>query len=286
MKLPHSLLHDYDPTNPLLSRAKVMAFEELGSTSAQIHHMAREPSFTKNQKPLWISAHRQNAGYGRRKRPWVQFPGDFAASFYFPTTKRATELNGLPLLVGLAVLQALQELISISALTQRPTLTLKWPNDILMYSNKLCGTLIELIPDPSPQANNSTSTKIAGVCIGIGINILSTQRDVDYETSALGDINLLPECAALLHIIDHYLHSWLCHWQTAGFSNLMRQSWLEHAAGIGEPIIVRRADSEISGIFEDVNENGQLILRAEQELQYIDSGDIIMPITTKHNNKT
>ena len=48
-----------------------------------------------------------------------------------------SNLNGLSLVVGLAIIKALEDELSISGLT------IKWPNDIYFDNKKLAGILLE-----------------------------------------------------------------------------------------------------------------------------------------------
>ena len=42
---------------------------------------------------------------------------------------------------------------------------------------------------------------------------------------------------------------------------MIRQQWLERAKGVGEHITARFSDGEISGIFENMDEQGRLVLK-------------------------
>ncbi|MDT8407670.1 MAG: biotin--[acetyl-CoA-carboxylase] ligase [Methylococcales bacterium] len=110
----------------------------------------------------------QSAGRGRRGRHWCS---PFAANIYMSCFWRYPTLQhvmGLSLAVGVAVVQALQQL-------DFQGITLKWPNDIYYQQQKLGGVLIETTPD-------------AGVVVGLGLNVrMSTAQAqaVDQPWTAL-----------------------------------------------------------------------------------------------------
>lgn len=102
----------------------------------------------------------QTRGRGRRGRTWFSpLGGNLALSLGFESTRPVAELGGLSLVVGLAVLDAL-EAEGVSGLA------LKWPNDILRDGAKLGGILIEVV-----QVRGRIS-----VIVGVGLNIRLPDR--------------------------------------------------------------------------------------------------------------
>ena len=82
----------------------------------------------------------------------------------------ARELEGLSLVVGLAVLRALESLGVRDA-------GLKWPNDLLQGGKKIAGILLELSGDPADLCH---------VVIGIGINVnMKTVTDIGQPWTSL-----------------------------------------------------------------------------------------------------
>lgn len=82
----------------------------------------------------------------------------------------ARELEGLSLVVGLAVLRALESLGVRDA-------GLKWPNDLLQGGKKIAGILLELSGDPADLCH---------VVIGIGINVnMKTATDIGQPWTSL-----------------------------------------------------------------------------------------------------
>ncbi|GFM57696.1 hypothetical protein PSCICF_38740 [Pseudomonas cichorii] len=133
---------------------------------------------------MLVLAESQTAGRGRRGRKWVS---PFGENLYYSLALRVDggmrQLEGLSLLVGLAVMQVLRESGVKGA-------GLKWPNDVLVGRRKIAGILLELIGDPAD---------VCHVVIGVGINVnMQASADVDQswtslrlETGALSDRNNL-----------------------------------------------------------------------------------------------
>ena len=58
-----------------------------------------------------------------------------------------------------------------------------------------------------------------------------------------------------------------------GFDNI-RKEWLLHAYNLGKKITVKLKNKEYSGIFEDIDNDGTLIIRTKNGKKRIFSGDI------------
>ncbi len=134
----------------------------LGLAAAEFHarldstnRRARELAVEGGPVPALVLADRQTAGRGRQGRSWQSDdPGGLWLSL---VEARGRSAALLPLVAGLAVLEAAEELLG------KPwagTLTLKWPNDVYADGGKLAGILCEALGDR--------------VVVGIGVNVNQT----------------------------------------------------------------------------------------------------------------
>ena len=122
---------------------------ETASTNADVAEAARrgEP------EGLIVVAEQQVAGRGRRDRQWVSPPraGLTLSVLLRPGDAVPNRRWGwLPLLAGVALLEAVQRIAEVDA-------ALKWPNDLLVQDAKCAGILAEVIGD--------------AVVLGIGLNV-------------------------------------------------------------------------------------------------------------------
>ncbi|TKW77880.1 MAG: biotin--[acetyl-CoA-carboxylase] ligase, partial [Bradyrhizobium icense] len=116
-------------------------------------------------------AERQSAGRGRRGRPWVS---PFAENLYYSLVLRIDggmrQLEGLSLVVGLAVMRTLQAF-------GLKDVGLKWPNDVLADGRKITGILLELVGDPAD---------VCHVVLGIGINVnMQGNEQIDQQWASM-----------------------------------------------------------------------------------------------------
>lgn len=162
---PRAVEGPFDP-----DRAELVALGDVGSTNDEALERLRA-----NGRPLWVTAERQLAGRGRRRRTWVSEPGNLYASWAwqseyapFPSDahSRQTNVMGmLPLAAAVALADALAEL----GLAPQ----LKWPNDVLIAGEKVAGILIET----SVEAQRAGGPGVRRTVIGFGVNIVHHPTD-------------------------------------------------------------------------------------------------------------
>ncbi|KPW61392.1 BirA bifunctional protein [Pseudomonas syringae pv. tomato] len=158
----------------------VRTYDSIDSTNAEASRLIALGA----PMPLLVVAEQQTAGRGRRGRKWVS---PFAENLYYSLVLRIDggmrQLEGLSLLVGLAVMNVLRDMGVQGA-------GLKWPNDVLVGRQKIAGILLELIGDPAD---------VCHVIIGVGVNVnmrVSTEVDqlwtsVRLQTGAPADRNTI-----------------------------------------------------------------------------------------------
>ena len=139
---------------------------------------------------------------------------------------------------------------------------LKWPNDLLLAGRKVAGLLIE------------SESRPFAVAIGIGINCMNHPTETNYPATdlRLNGVNAQPVdlLSALAAAMNRRLEQWHA---GAGFASI-RGDWLARAAGLGGLIKVRLPESQLDGVFEGIDERGQLILATGTSTHTIAAGDV------------
>lgn len=143
---------------------------------------------------------------------------------------------------------------------------LKWPNDILIDGKKVAGILIE---------SSSSGKKIERVVIGIGINVnqVSFQGNFKIGPTSIkneSDQNIEREIllAEVLNIFEEILQ-WIEEKPDA-----ILKDWKARCRMIGEKISVTEGDKVKYGIFDDIDDEGFLILKSGKKLEKIYFGDV------------
>lgn len=208
-------------------------------------------------------AEKQTHGRGRFGRQWFSpFGENIYCSSRWTFNCNLSCLSGLSLVVGLAILESLQE----HKLCR--DLRIKWPNDLLWGNKKLGGILIEIVS----ETNNHTQ-----LIIGIGLNVNTTAQSHVvigspwcslYEITGLYfDRNRL--LADILYRLDQFMTQFL----TFGFAAFM-PAWQTIDYLHGQWITVTQHGSSISGEACGINEFGQLRIKDGQGVIHsVSSGD-------------
>lgn len=134
------------------------------STNADLLERARAESGVL-ARPWLLGAHLQDRGRGRSGRSWQNRSGAnlmFSCAFdiFLPPA-------ALPSLAPLAGVVACETLRSMLTASNRPLLTMKWPNDIQWRFAKLAGILVEATRAGTARTSHDHHV----VIIGIGINL-------------------------------------------------------------------------------------------------------------------
>lgn len=214
-----------------------------------------------------VTTELQTNGRGRRGRSWYSGLGDsLTFSLRWRFEHGISALSGLSLVIGVAIIRVLKS-FSID------NVTLKWPNDILFYHQKLAGVLIELrgeVFGPSCAV------------IGIGINFKlseiirsSIEREVIDLFTITGeriDRNLI--LGALLS----ELRDILTDFEKQGFT-YFRKEWISYHAYEGKTVYLTLPNSSvIEGIVDGVSDDGALCLITNTGKSFYNAGDISVRI--------
>jgi len=170
---------------------KLSATESTNSYLKQLMTVASPSDFTV------VMAHAQTKGRGQVNTSWESEPGK---NLTFSVLKKYDALSlDDNFLISLCVSCAVYEVLSDLGL---PRLRVKWPNDILSGTSKICGILIE---------NSIGGSQIKNSVIGIGLNVnqilFSNQTKVSSLKMLLGreiDLDLLLQ--AILENLHRYLN--------------------------------------------------------------------------------
>ena len=200
----------------------------------------------------------QTAGRGRRGRQWVSpFGQNIYLSMRFELQGGPRALEGLSLVAGLAVVQALQSSVS-------EDLSLKWPNDILIGGRKLAGVLVEL------QGEATTGWT---VILGVGLNYAMQGSDgaaIDQPWVSLSEHSQRGRnevASAVLNGLVLALQKFRVH----GFS-AFRSSWLELDYFKGKSVQV--LDGDLAGIAMGVDDAGNMLVKTDDGVKAVNAGEL------------
>ena len=209
-----------------------------------------------------VLANEQTAGRGRMTRTWVSPPGTSALMSLLVRPKlpawRAPEL---------VFISAVAACDAVNALTGGDHARIKWPNDLVIGTKKISGTLLEMALD---------GADIAYAVVGIGVNILGTQfpADLPYagsiESAAGQQIQRMDFVAAYLNRFEALYEFWL----TDGFAPVLDQC-RQRSATLGKPIRAICPDGEHVGTAVDFDPSGALVIEtSDGQRLALTAGDV------------
>ncbi len=238
---------------PLAVQVEVVA--EIGSTNLDLMQRAKNLTM-----PTLLVAENQTAGRGRAGRSWLSIADGvltFSLAWFF--SKKAQQLSGLPLVVGVALAE---KLLEIGVPVQ-----LKWPNDLLKEKKKLGGILVE--------------TQAAGeqgiwAIIGIGLNLMIPDELEARIGQAVADAPWLAQMDRndlLAHLL-HALSTAMRVFDEYGFEVFVDRWNRLHAHAQLPVCIVDAGMIQKEGIALGIDGAGCLLLQTTTGVLAVHSGDV------------
>lgn len=213
-------------------------------------------------RPTWIMARHQTAARGRRGRGWAHPAGNLAATLIYRPYATPAEAAKRSFLAA----NALYETLAIYV--DRSALALKWPNDVLLNGGKVAGILLE---------SSGSGNYVEWLSVGIGVNLQEVPKGVlnaafpPVSLAGVDGVSVTPE-AFLTVLAGHYATQ---EGKLARFGfGRIREDWLNNAARLGEVITARTGRDEVSGVFDTIDRDGNLVLITAKGPQAIPAADV------------
>lgn len=200
-----------------------------------------------------VLAESQSKGRGQMGTSWHSQTGK---SLTFSIFKRLSEGNSISQAnVGFAVALGIKE--SLDQLNV-PEVSIKWPNDILSYSNKLCGVLVE---------NQWQGDLLKSSVIGIGLNVNEDHFDeLPSATSMFKATNRIFDRQLVLRkVVDNVLRR-LNRLETASHSDLKMEYESHLFAKDKISVFETESNNRFNGIIRGVDKLGLLKVELEDDL--------------------
>ena len=203
-------------------------------------------------------AEHQTQGKGRRGKSWVSpFAKNIYLSIGFDLLGGVDSLNGLSLVVGIAVVRALR-LAGVNGAK------LKWPNDIWVDGNKISGVLVEL---------RGEATTAWRVTAGIGLNISMNEQeggDIDQSWTSLEKYSNVKKNAMTVYLLDS-LVTVLERFKEKGFS-AFESEWREFDLLYGRQVSF--SEGRKAGIACGIDSSGALKVKIESGVFTVNAGEV------------
>ena len=239
---------------------RIVFLREIGSTNDYAKELANYGA----DEGTVVIAEKQTAGRGRLRREWISPKGGLYFSVVLRPKLGAVDAVKLVFVAGLAVAQVLREQYGLRVET-------KWPNDVLVNARKICGILTEM---------NTTREKVNYAVVGIGINANFGVEKAFPEplkaitTSVENELGRKVRLEELFRALLQRFENVYNLYAERGFTSIL-EKWKKYASFLNRRIEVTSLNEKLSGLALDVDNDGALLLRLEDEtIKHVFVGDI------------
>ena len=268
---------------------RIIYFNEIDSTNSYL----KSNQELLRHHGLVVLTDMQTSGRGRASRKFVSLPGkNLTFSVVLHPQKPASEIQIYSLLASVVVARVLENYVN--------SIRLKWPNDIIVRSKKICGILLETINIPKQN--------FPILIMGIGLNTKGSYKDypdelknivttLEFEMSRNSETKLNIKTSILknetifnqlLHELERCLEEFSEIKKISGNKtnfdgrSALLKEWLDRSRAKGRKVCslyntkVQRNSKGKLGIIEGLTSEGYLQIRTEDGniLTHV-SGDII-----------
>lgn len=246
---------------PLLTTSyvgrRVVYLTSTGSTQ----DIARREAESGAPEGTIVLAEEQTKGRGRFDRVWVSPAGKnlYLTLIMRPPLER---LRSLSIVAPLAVALAVEDATGLEP-------RIKWPNDVLINGRKLSGILIE-----SEIAGETVKYALVGAGININLDIDQSPEIAHIATSVKRELG---HESAREELLAGFLNRFEALYEEAAEGEGTLQQWRLRLDTLGREIRVSFGDQVYEGVAEDVDREGNLILRQpDGTRRVIEAGEVTL----------
>lgn len=224
---------------------EIIRKEITGSTNQDIKELAINGAV----EGTVVRADMQTAGRGRRGRNWLSAKGDsLLFSLLLKPDISPDKASQITLLMALAVTKVLRDQYKIEA-------CIKWPNDIVINSKKVCGILTELYPGSDGRFF---------VIVGCGINV--GQKEIPNELQDMATSLFLESkiVFAVEELLQGVLEEFEQYYDVFLQSETLESFTDEYNAWLisrNKEVRVLDPKGDYSGISKGINNKGELLVQ-------------------------
>lgn len=230
----------------------IVKFDELNSTNTYVKNHA----LTLQDKTV-VTAIRQTNGRGRFDRKWDSMDGGLYFTLCLKPAKTVF-LSNLTQVMSLAVCKTLNNFGAQAYI--------KWPNDVHVNKQKICGILSEAILNDG---------EFYALALGAGVNV--GQKDLTKVGQPAVSLKMLGINISKEDVLDSILSVFFELYNkvlTCGFT-AVREDYIKLFPFMGSAVALG-AGYDVKGIIKDINSQGQLVLEDENKKEHIVlSGEIL-----------
>lgn len=224
----------------------IFCFETIDSTNEEAKRRALEGA---PNGSVFISEE-QTGGKGRLGRSFLSPPG---TGMWFTVLLRPgalpVQVSATTLLAGLAVSGAVRDVTGCAA-------ALKWPNDVVAGTRKLCGILTEM---------SAEMDRVEFVAVGIGVNVNTAEFPEELREKATSVLRETGKPVRRITLLQEILRRFerLLRENAEGLTPEFLAEYRSCCVTLGRQVKFVRGGTKLTGRAEDISPAGELIVRLQ-----------------------
>ena len=224
---------------------------------------AREEAEDGAPHGMIVVADEQTRGQGRRGRRWVSPRGNVYVTVILRPV--AWSVRTLAMVAPLAACEAIDAVASVRS-------SIKWPNDVLIEGRKVCGVLIDV-----HMGRDGVDYALVGVGINVALDASQHDEIRGIATSLAAESGSEVSRERLLAT---FLNRFEKLYVAAGLDDSVYEAWRARLETLGRQIRVQFGDDVDEGVAEDVDGDGNLLLRrADGSVIALSAGEVTLAPT-------
>ncbi|MFH1459192.1 MAG: biotin--[acetyl-CoA-carboxylase] ligase [Candidatus Omnitrophota bacterium] len=260
LKIPDKMLPEEISDNLKTKKIakKIIAYKSTDSTNNIAYRLAEDGAL----HGTIVVSEAQSKGKGRLGRSWVSPAGvGIYLSIILRPNISPLEAGKLTLMSSVSLVRALKQVLDINA-------QIKWPNDIYVDNEKVCGILTEM---------SAEVDQVNFIILGIGLNVNTKASDLPKGGTSLQlklkDKKHIDRVSLLKSILEAIEADYLKVLKY-GF-NFVVEQWKKSSRTLGHDVKIKTGKKVIYGKALDLDNNGALVICDDTgSLQHILSGDV------------
>jgi BirA family transcriptional regulator, biotin operon repressor / biotin---[acetyl-CoA-carboxylase] ligase len=226
---------------------------EVDSTNAAAVSLAR-----RCQSGTVILAETQTRGRGRLSRPWASPPGGIWMSIILKPEIPLSQVYQINMAATVAVCRAISSNLGLQA-------GIKWPNDLLIGEQKVCGMLMEV---------GAQLDRLDYAVVGLGLNANNSSTDfpAQWRSTSLAEAsgNEIDRCILICRVLEAMEDAY----ERIGSPEIYEE-WRSRSLTLKRQVRITSSAGDLIGEVVDLAKDGALILRMGEEERRILAGDCI-----------
>ncbi|NLY42752.1 MAG: biotin--[acetyl-CoA-carboxylase] ligase [Clostridiaceae bacterium] len=234
-------------------------------TVASTNTIAKKEAAEGCEEGTIVIAEGQTSGRGRLGRKWVSPPrSGIWMSIILRPDILPEQAPFMTMLASLATVHAIENVAGVHA-------GIKWPNDIVLESKKVCGILTEM---------SAEIGHVNYIVVGIGINVNINKSDFSEEIKGMAtslssvtgrdiDRNEL-----IVKLLENFEQAYM-KMRDKDARKMMINEYKGYCVTLGRRVKVNLKEEVIEGTAVDVADDGQLVVRTDDGIKHrILSGEV------------